>query len=301
MSSRTIVIVIALVIAGFTLVSLRDYFTQAPVVEAQAPAPVAQRVLVAKRNLSSGSFVQAEQDLDWQPLPEAVAKVDANQTGDKVETQKPDYQYEGAVNIDSFNGAVVRRQIRAGEPILPSMIMRSGEGGFMSAVLEPGKRAVSISVNPISGNAGFVSPGDRVDLLITYHMKLDGNDGGNSIATETFIRNVRVLAVDQSLDNPENKAILAKTITVEVSPNEAEKISVAADMGKISLSLVSTAVVDASDKAESKIVKGASNSKSYTMGGDVSNLMAEQGTATKKVRIIRGDRTETLEFYQDKQ
>lgn len=298
MSSRSIVIVIALVIVGFTLMSLRDYFTQAPVVE--VAAPVAPRILVAKRNLVSGAFVDIQQDLDWYPAPEPA-------TESKPDDKATDYQYENSIRIEDFAGAVVRRSVRAGEPIIPDMLMKSGEGGFMSAVLEPGKRAVSISVNPTSGNAGFVSPGDRVDLLITYRVKNGQNaDSGlaDSIGTETFARNVRVLAVDQSLDNPENKAILAKTITVEVTPSQAEKISVASEMGKISVSLVSTGVPASAEENVKTIDVGhdlaAPDVQGYTLDGDVSSLVSQKENATSKVRIIRGDKIETLEFYQDK-
>ncbi|MEK6745568.1 MAG: Flp pilus assembly protein CpaB [Pseudomonadota bacterium] len=327
MSSRALIIAIVLVVAGLTIVSLRDYFTSEPIVieaeEVQAP-----RILVAKRNLISGSFIQPQEDLDWQPMPAAAAPAPAqaptntneNRIGNMPEGEEDggvpevatadnnNYQYEGSVALEDFNGAVVRRTIRAGEPIVASMLMKPGEGGFMSAVLEPGKRAVSISVNPISGNAGFVSPGDRVDLLLTYRVKNSANaDSGaeESVGTETFAQGVRVLAVDQSLDNPENKAILAKTITVEVTPVQAEKISVASEMGKISVALVSTAIpsVETGDAKsfENVISPAISPSKTYTMDGDVSSLLGEKENATSKVRIIRGDKIETLEFYQDKQ
>ena len=330
MSSRAIVVVIALVIVGLTIMSLRDYFTSEPVV--QTEETVAPRILVAKRNLISGAFIQVQEDLDWQPAPQSPENKPAKpeETEDAVEGDEGSeqatastatanyYQYENTVKIEDFNGAVVRRSIRAGEPIIPSMLMKPGEGGFMSAVLEPGKRAVSISVNPISGNAGFVSPGDRVDLLITYRVKHGEADAGkeDSIGTETFAHNVRVLAVDQSLDNPENKAILAKTITVEVTPVQAEKISVASEMGKISVALVSTGVpageskdvkvidVDqnlSGENANKVIDITPSNQNSYTMDGDVSSLIGKKENSTSKVRIIRGDKIETLEFYQDKQ
>ena len=278
--------------------SLRDYFTQAPVVE--VAAPVAPRILVAKRNLVSGAFVDIQQDLDWHPAPETA-------TESKPDDKPTNYQYENSIKIEDFAGAVVRRPVRAGEPIIPDMLMKSGEGGFMSAVLEPGKRAVSISVNPTSGNAGFVSPGDRVDLLITYRVKNGQNaDNGqaDSIGTETFARNVRVLAVDQSLDNPENKAILAKTITVEVTPSQAEKISVASEMGKISVSLVSTGVPASADEnvktIDAQHSLAAPDTQGYTLDGDVSSLVSQKENATSKVRVIRGDKIETLEFYQDK-
>lgn len=316
MSSRAIVIVIALIIVGFTLVSMRDYFTREPV--AQEPEqPAVQHILVAKRNLASGTFIQVQQDFDWQPAPEAAVK--PGDAGAKTEAAPAaDYLYEGVVRPEDYNGAVVRRPIHAGEAIVPSMLMKSGEGGFMSAVLEPGKRAVSISVNLTSGNAGFISPGDRVDLLITYrvrNVKNSDSGSGESIGTETFVHNVRVLAVDQTLDNPENKAIIAKTITVEVTPEEAEKISVATELGKISVALVS--VGSSEPSSDAKNVKGQapsgkeagdiktppnpSDSQNYTLDGDVSSLIAKREGATSKVRVIRGDKIETLEFYQDKQ
>jgi len=320
MSSRAIVIVIAVVIIGFTLMSVRDYFTREPVVEA-AKETEAPRIMVAKRNLVSGAFIQSAEDLEWQPAPiieskPAEAAKDGQQQAE-VEVPSNNYQYEGKVRIEEFNGAVVRRTIHAGEPIVPTMLMKPGEGGFMSAVLEPGKRAVSISVNPISGNAGFVSPGDRVDLLITYRVKNTNNAdtaaAADSIGTETFARNVRVLAVDQSLDNPENKAILAKTITVEVTPVQAEQVSVASELGKISVALVSTGVpaideetkpVVLHDKVENAIdIKNIPQpiSKNYTMDADVSKLIEHKESSVSKVKIIRGDKVETLEFYQDKQ
>lgn len=325
MSSRAVIIAIVLVVVGLTLVSLRDYFTREPAVKEKVEEVQVPRILVAKRSLVSGAFIQAQEDLDWQPAPGAAPQPTAPtpenaagtppegagaETATTATASNNNYQYEGSVKIEDFNGAVVRRSVRVGEPIVPSMLMKPGEGGFMSAVLEPGKRAVSISVNPTSGNAGFVSPGDRVDLLITYRVKNSSNtDAGkeDSIGTETFAHNVRVLAVDQSLDNPENKAILAKTITVEVTPVQAEKISVATEMGKISVALVSTGipVMETSDAKPSDAVKAGApatpSSRTYTLDGDVSSLIGQKETATNKVRVIRGDKIETLEFYQDKQ
>ncbi len=324
MSSRAIVILIAVVIIGFTLMSVRDYFTREPVVEAvkETEAP---RILIAKRNLASGAFIQSAEDLEWQqpPVPEnkpaEVSKTEAGKEGQEAVTEASptNYQYEGKVKIEEFNGAVVRRTIHAGEPIVPSMLMKPGEGGFMSAVLEPGKRAVSISVNPISGNAGFVSPGDRVDLLITYRVKNTNNadtaPAADSIGTETFARNVRVLAVDQSLDNPENKAILAKTITVEVTPVQAEQISVASEMGKISVALVSTGIPATEAETQPVVLNYSPEKeadsrqaqkpaeKNYTMDADVSKLIEHKESSVSKVKIIRGDKIETLEFYQDRQ
>ena len=271
-NSRTIVIIIALIIVGFSAISLRNYFSQKPV-ETAAPEISLPRMLVAKRNLTSGAFIQTAQDLDWQAAPEF-----------KTDAEKEKYLLEDTVKIDSLNGAVVRRGVRAGEPISPTDLMKSGDGGFLSAVLGEGKRAVSIAVNIISGNAGFISPGDKVDLLLTHHIQDGGKD---EVVTETLAHDVRVLAVDQALNNPENKAILAKTVTVEVTAEQAEQISVAAELGKISISLVSAAISEDanSENAGAKTVK--ITNKNATLSG------------ISKVRVIRGDKIETLEFYQD--
>jgi len=139
-------------------------------------------------------------------------------------------------------------------------------------------------VNATSGNAGFISPGDRVDLIITHRIKIQSGGEGRgqeSVVSETFVRNVRVLAVDQMLDNPENKAILAKTVTVEVNDAQAEQIAVATEMGKISMALRSLA--------------GAP--KSGSRGATEKDISPIMGTgAMPRVRVIRGDEIENVEF-----
>ncbi len=145
-----------------------------------------------------------------------------------------------------FNGAVVRRQIHAGDAIPASALMKAGSGGLLSAVLNPGMRAVSISVTPNTNDApfvsGFVLPGDYVDLIVTREINRTITNGREQearkiVISKIFVQNVRVLAVDQSLDNPDNKAMVAKTVTVEVTPTQAQEVAVAAELGKISLSL----------------------------------------------------------------
>src|SRR5262249_21137290 len=136
----------------------------------------------------------------------------------------------------------------AGEPITVSALIKPGAGGFLSAVLEPGKRAVSIAVSATSGTAGFIFPGDRVDMIVTHRLKVkeissnsNQQDSTESVVSETFVEDVRGGAGDQMLDNPKNKAIPAKTVTLEVSPEQAEKVNVAVELGKISLALRSLA------------------------------------------------------------
>lgn len=289
MSGKTILILVAGVIAAFVVISVKNHMSKP-----QEPAPVvaeaSNRVVVAKRDLAPGSFIQIAQDLDWGVAP------DAPTDGDNKES----YLREGTVNVADFNGAVVRRQLHAGDAIPASALMKSGEGGFMSAVLEPGMRAVSIGVTATSGNAGFISPGDRVDLIVTHRVKAHSNatgaeySGEESVVSETFVHNVRVVAVDQMLDNPENKAILAKTVTIEVSPRQAEQVAVAEEMGKISMALRSLTSPPAG--AKNGVTELYDN---YTRDSDVSSMLDQKGASVPRVHVIRGDQVQNLEFYQD--
>lgn len=276
------------------------------------------RILVAKRDLAPGSFVNPQMDFDftaWSP-----------------ENIREFHLQEGKVNIGDYQGAVVRRAVKAGEPLTDGLMVKRGSGGFMPAVLEPGKRAVSIAVSVTSGNAGFVSPGDFVDLILTHRVRVEEggvNSGSDSVISETFVENVRVIAVDQMLDNPENKAVLAKTVTVEVTPKQAEKVNVAQDLGKISLSLRSLAADAAKPAVTAERGEAAKSEEaaappagaqadqvvdpffmesapapvadeSVTSDRDLSKALSNQSEVSPRVRVIRGNQVETLRFYREK-
>ncbi|MDE3015504.1 MAG: Flp pilus assembly protein CpaB [Pseudomonadota bacterium] len=311
MSRRAILLLIAGTIAAFTAISVKNRLSQAPA--EQSASAAASRVVIAKHDLSPGSFVQAAQDLGWGVPPPVSAAATA--PGENARPANPEegtagaakeiYLYEGAVNLADFNGAVVRRLIHAGDPVPTSALMKSGEGGFMSAVLNQGMRAVSIAVTPTSGNAGFISPGDHVDLIVTHRIKTSGggNGSGESVVSETFARNVRVVAVDQMLDNPDNKAIVAKTVTVEVAPRQAEEIAVASEMGTISVALRSLSeptpgVRKAGSNANALTDLYGEGDAGYTRDTD---LMQLKSAIVPHVQVIRGDKSETVEFYRGAQ
>ncbi|MDX2113251.1 MAG: Flp pilus assembly protein CpaB [Alphaproteobacteria bacterium] len=265
-SQRLIILLVAGVIVAFAAIALRSR------IDSSAPPP-SNNVIVAKRDIALGTLIQPSGDLTYAPPPEGAA---------------PETLLAESTNrLGDFTGAVVRRPLKAGEPVPPTALMKPGEGGFMSAVLEPGMRAVSVAVTATSGAAGFISPGDRVDLIVTHRIRItSGQETGNeeSVVSETFVRNVRVVAVDQMLDNPENKAILAKTVTVEVDDRQAEQIAVASEMGKISMSLRSIAGSPSEDDG----------SRTKTTQGDVSRML--EGGAMPRVRVIRGEQVENMEF-----
>lgn len=314
MSNRTVLLFVAAIfMAGLTAFVVRQSMPSPPV--EQVTAPQGSRVLIAKRDLGQGSFANVQTDFDFAPLP--------------AENIREFHLQEGRFNVTDYQGAIIRRAVKSGEPLSDGMMVKRGSGGFMSAVLESGKRAVSIAVSATSGNAGFVLPGDFVDLILTHRVRVE--DAGaasatDSVISETFVENVRVIAVDQMLDNPENKAVLAKTITVEVTPKQAEKINVAQDLGKISLSLRSlaadvatsqTAPADASsaenggetakegltseavDPFFMETVPAPPAAKAVTSDRDLSSALSSDSEVSPRVRVIRGGEVQTLRFYRE--
>ncbi len=145
-----------------------------------------------------------------------------------------------------------------------------------------------------SGNAGFIFPGDRVDLILTHSVKSDEMSGKDSLASETFVENVRVLATDQSVENPDNTAVLAKTVTIEVTKRQAEKINVAKDLGKISLSLRSLAPHEGEEE-ESLQEAG----EEFTRDSDVSPILSPRSTSAVKVQVVHGNKREQVEFDRE--
>ncbi len=288
MSTRTL----ALLAVSLLLASLAAYFLLTRLqTQKTEPTPVAasvSRVLVAKRDISPGNFVRAAQDLEWVEAP--------------PESITPNQIREGTEAASSFDGAVARRAVKQGERVPEGALIPPGGGGFLSAVLEPGMRAASLGVTATSGNAGFIMPGDRVDLIVTHRVKIaatPNNEAEEAIISETFIENVRVVAVDQKLDNKENKAAVAKTITVEATPKQAEKIQVAAELGKVSFVLRSISDSTMKNGGGSEITTTIDDKtrQSFTRDYEVSPSLQRSSGANARIRVIRGEASERLEFY----
>ncbi|WP_163266888.1 Flp pilus assembly protein CpaB [Chelativorans alearense] len=123
----------------------------------------------------------------------------------------------------------------ANEPILSSKITGPGQRATLSAVLTPGLKAVSIRVNDVLGVAGFVLPGDRVDVLLTR--KSRNMAGGEQAFVDVLLQSVKVLAVDQVADESKESPTVVKAVTLEVSTKDAQKLTLAADAGQLSLAL----------------------------------------------------------------
>ncbi len=156
-------------------------------------------------------------------------------------------------------GTVVRFPVTAGEPVTQGSLVAPGDRGFLAAALGPGMRAVTITVSQKTGVAGFVFPGDHIDLVLTQQVKSTSEESSSLKAAETILRNLRVLATDQSTEteSENGKSIVktARTVTLEVTPRIAEKIAVAETIGTLSVSLRS--IADNQSELERAIASGA--------------------------------------------
>jgi pilus assembly protein CpaB len=223
----------ALVIAVITAVMAKNMFAGAGAQQASAaPAvPLGPKVLVAKKALPVGTIIDAD-SFTFQPWPK--------------ELMQSAYYLEGQPDGDpkKLLGTVVRNAITAGQPVTRGSLVGPQDRGFLAAALAPGMRAITVPVSVSSSVAGFVFPGDHVDLMLTQQVQ-GGGDGPALKVSETIIRNLRVLATDQRItstdDEGKTKVQTFSNVTLEVTPKIAEKIQVAQSLGALSLSLRSIA------------------------------------------------------------
>lgn len=279
---KLVLLIGALIIAIGTAFAARSIFAGGGAPSAEAAAqPTGPRVLVAKRALTAGTIITADA-LGFQPWPEELVK-DA-------------YFIDGEADMEKLLGTVVRFPITAGEPVTQGSLVSPGDRGFLAAALGPGMRAVTVPVSAMTGVAGFVFPGDRVDLVLTQ--TVDG-EGQALRAAETVIRNLRVLATDQTTEtttdeNGKTVVTAFRTVTLEVTPKIAEKVAVAQTIGTLSLALRSLADNDveleravaagdinipegATPEQEEKLLKAAmarpiDKGATFVTGGDVSRF-----------------------------
>jgi len=277
----------ALIVAIGTAFAARSMFAGASAPQAEAaavaPQPEGPKVLVAKRALPVGTIITADA-IGFQLWPKEMVQ-DA-------------YFIDGEADMSKLLGTVVRYAITAGEPVTRGGLVSPEDRGFLAAALGPGMRAVTVSVSAKTGVGGFVFPGDRVDMMLTQ--AVSGGESGQELkATETILRNLRVLATDQATDtttSPEGKTEVRSfsTVTLEVTPRIAEKIQVAETIGTISLSLrsiadnqsdleraIASGAVDVPDNAskadEERLLRQAAvrpqdGASSFVTGGDVSRF-----------------------------
>ncbi|HTG25889.1 MAG TPA: Flp pilus assembly protein CpaB [Reyranella sp.] len=286
-SKRIVFLLLAVIVAGTTAFLARAWLqSERAAIAAQmgGQRPVARpaaQVLVARAAIRTGQLIKPD-DLRWQPWPQGNLPAS--------------YIVEGKRPIGDFVGAVARSQFHVGEPIVESDIVMPGSRGFLAAVLKPGLRAVSVPATATSTVSGFIYAGDRVDVLLTH--TLEGQNGHHN-ATETILRNARVIAMDQKLDfTPGDKPDVAKTATLELTAKQTEIVTLAVKMGE--LSLVLRSLQDPADE-ERDVASGddatAELGDSYTHDSQVSRLIKDPNPPPKppdamktSVFVLHGNR-----------
>lgn len=272
---KLLLLVGALIVAIGTAFAARSLFAGAstPQAEAAAKVPMGAKVLVAQRALPIGTIITADA-INFQAWPKDMVQ-DA-------------YFIEGEADMQKLLGTVVRNPITAGEPVTKGNLVSPGDRGFLAAALGPGMRAVTIPVSARTGVGGFVFPGDHIDLVLTQTIKGQG-EGTALKASETILKNLRVLATDQSTEQEmvegKTRVRTFSTVTLEVTPKIAEKIAVAQTIGTISLSLRSLAdnsaeLEQALASGDIKIPAGASKQQEEALLKQAMNRPIEAGKAS---------------------
>src|SRR4051812_21950918 len=235
-AARIVVLGVALAAGGAAAFLVSGDEEKKP--EIAAPAPVEKfptvDVLIAKGDINMGTAVGV-QDFAWQAWPAAT-------TGDSYITKsaRPNA-------IEELNGAITRAPFTAGEPIREAKLIKAnGAAGYMAAILPAGMRAVSTEITPETGAGGFILPNDRVDVIVSRRGGGDNrNNGGEAPPSETILTNVRVLAIDQMVEEKGGqRVVVGKTATLELSPGQAETLAQSRQLGVLSLALRS--LLDAS-------------------------------------------------------
>lgn len=255
---------LALVLGGVAVLLARAWLERAEpkVVAAQPEQPAMQltKIVVARTTLFFGNRINAEQLrlVDW-PASSVPAGAFTS-TDDLLNGKEP---------------RTVLRMIEANEPVLASKISGAGEKATLSAIITEDMRGMTIRVNDVIGVAGFIVPGDRVDVLLTR------DDGGKEKQiTDILLQNVKVLGIDQIANENQEKPVVVQAVTVEVSPEQAQKLTLASQVGSLTLALRN--VLDA--QAEIARTVGVKDLKV----GEVNDAVAQgQPAKPEKTKVAR--------------
>jgi pilus assembly protein CpaB len=245
---------------------------------AVAPAPRV-RMMVAARPLSIGTLLKDDD------LREMEVSGDAVPEGAFV---------GGGESLAELRGALLRRFVDPNTPIIRTDVLRPRDRGFLAAVLRPGTRAISIGVDVVTGASGLIWPGDEVDLILTQNLQTGSQESpGRRVVGETILSAVRVIAVDQQISHSGTDAtagrVVARTVTLEVTPEQAERVAVAMQLGRISLVV----------RSIEGVPEASGPRPSLVFGSDVSSALTgpqAPAPAAPRMRIIQGGSQQEVTF-----
>jgi pilus assembly protein CpaB len=240
-TARIVVLAIAIGAGGIAAYLASGSGDRPPPAEPVAQLPTVD-VLISKGEINLGQTVKAE-DMQWQTWPTASAS-----SSFIKRTDRPDAPSKLA-------GSIARGSFMAGEPIREQKLVKA-DSGFMAAILPSGMRAVSTEIAPETGAGGFILPNDRVDVLLTTHIKNSDPRGGQQdiVHTDIVLRNVRVLAIDQAPREKDGQSsVIGKTVTLELKPNDTTTLAAARQAGTLSLALRSIADANAVETVDASV------------------------------------------------
>ena len=276
-----LLVVVSLVLSatGLGILALQLLYpagTPQQVARVEAPPVVAPparvRMVVAARPLSIGTLLKDEDFRETEVAADAVPE--GAFTG-------------GTASLAELRGALLRRFIDPNQPVIATDVLRPRDRGFLAAVLRPGTRAISVGVDVVTGASGLIWPGDEVDLILTQNLQQQGQGSespGRRVVGETILSAVRVIAVDQQISHSGTDAtaarVVARTVTLEVNPEQAERLAVAMQLGRISLVV----------RSIEGVPEASGPRPSLVFGSDVSSALTgpQAPSPSTRMRIIQG-------------
>ena len=251
-----------------------------------AVSPLLEQYFVAAHPLPAGTFLREEDlrlklALPGEVPPKAIADSEENRAG--------------------LRGALVRQYIDEGTAITQADLLRPRDRGFLAAVLETGTRAVTVAVDAVSGVAGLIWPGDRVDVVLTQQIDKETAPLPRRILSETILTDVRVIAVDQDLVRGPGTGLtpgstagrVARTVTLQVNNDQVQRVAIAQQMGQISLAV---RAIDGKSGPASDVAP-TDDGKSTLFSGDVSPALSTvDHPVGAKVQVIEGDKRKEVTF-----
>lgn len=253
--------------AGLSVLWLGQDDAGTAVVESQK-AVLRPAILETKRPIAVGTPL-LEDDIGWKEVPDTAPYSGALVRGQATEAE--------------FVGAIPRRSFAKDEPLVGEDLVKQSDRKFLAAMLGPGKRAVAVPVEAQQSTSGLVLPDDRVDVILTHVLSDTPGSVSGSVA-ETILRDVRVIAVDQSLtpsQKPADSALLSepklpRVVTLEVDEAQAQTLVVGLQMGKLQLSLRSLQRLPAQANAQRDLPP--------TYASDISPALRQLATKTRQVQ-----------------
>jgi pilus assembly protein CpaB len=274
---RAIVILLVAIAAGITAVVLANNW-----LAERAHDVATEKVVVAARDIELGTQLSPQmlELVDWPR--QSVPPGSFNNIADLLE--KP----------GSIPARVVRFTLQKGEPVLESKLAAVGAKAGLAAIVAEGKRAMTVSVNEIVGVAGFALPGNYVDILL--NTQDENTKGTDKRVSKIVLEHVLVLAIAQTAKRDETTPRVVSAVTLEVTPEEAEKIDLARSVGTLTLVL--------RNQMDTKAASTEGARKPVLFGDAAAELKAETGSATASVKrkpvrrsrpaAPRGDRVEVI-------